>query len=275
MLELESNNNWSIISFVFFFLQKLTEKRQESNRPENLDELNADQLMHEKAAIQHSLLYFESLYGRPSTREERDAARPLYDRYRIIKRMVSRSISISGAGGASELPTILEHEAMAFSGESSSGLSTIQHQQQQYNPSGINLSSSDTITINSPDNVPILNIDSPSDNSGSAESATENLNTGQKQEQEQQQKQQSTGCLIENIHTLSIDDLWELLEKAREEKKQLKLAITEYEMLFEEQNGRKMLKTDRKNIDDTYAQYKQKKAKVRLLQALIKKHISN
>lgn len=91
-------------------------KRVEENRSNDLDELNPEQLVQEKTAVQRALLYLESLYGRPTTRDERDAARLLYNRYRVIKRLVNRSVSISGAGSntLSELPTILEHEAMAF-----------------------------------------------------------------------------------------------------------------------------------------------------------------
>lgn len=91
-------------------------KRFEEKRSSNVDEMTADQLVQEKTAVQRALLYLESLYGRPNTRDERDAARILYNRYRMIKRLVHRTASISGSGinNPSELPTILEHEAMAF-----------------------------------------------------------------------------------------------------------------------------------------------------------------
>lgn len=78
--------------------------------------MNGNQLLQEKSAVQRALLYLESLYGRPVTRDERDAARSLYNRYRLLKRMVNRAATISGVGISNppELPTILEHEAMAF-----------------------------------------------------------------------------------------------------------------------------------------------------------------
>lgn len=114
--------------FFFFFIQqqnkqnlleniqRLHVKRIDENRPISLDEMTADELVLEKTAVQRGLLFLESLYGRPNTRDERDAARSLYNRYRLLKRMVTRSVTISGAGisNPSELPTILEHEAMAF-----------------------------------------------------------------------------------------------------------------------------------------------------------------
>ncbi|XP_073813704.1 uncharacterized protein isoform X2 [Musca autumnalis] len=223
--------------------QSLAEKRKDHNRPEVLDELTADQLVQEKTTVQHGLLFFESLYGRPSTKDERDAARPLYDRYRQLKRLVSRSVTLSGcsAAGAPELPTILEHEAMVFES------TTFQYS-----------SANSTETTNSP-------TDSVVPNNSSDESTT--TTTAQSSQQQQEQQNETISCL-------SIEKLWEQLEKTREEKKHLKRVIREYETVFEEENGRKMLKSDRKTIEETYAQYKEKKAKTRLLQALIKKQIS-
>lgn len=100
----------------FCIFQRLHAKRNEEHRPNGLDEMHADQLVQEKTAVQRALLYLESLYGRPNTRDERDAARSLYNRYRLLKRLVNRSASITGSciNNPSELPTILEHEAMAF-----------------------------------------------------------------------------------------------------------------------------------------------------------------
>lgn len=209
--------------------------------------MTADQLVQEKTAVQHGLLYFESLYGRPSTKDERDAARPLYDRYRQLKRLVSRSVTItgSGLGGAPELPTILEHEAMVFEATPL-----------QYS------SNNSTETTNSPttDSQQQVTTTASSDESTTTTTTT---NTATAQQQDNQ-----------NVSFLTIEQLWENLDKTREEKKFLKRIIREFETVFEEQNGRKMLKSDRKTIEDTYAQYKEKKAKTRLLQALIKKQIS-
>jgi hypothetical protein len=71
-----------------------------------------------------------------------------------------------------------------------------------------------------------------------------------------------------------MDELWEHYDATREEKKELRRSIKMFEMEFEQTTGRKMLKSDRKQIDDTYAMYKQKKAKLRLLDALVKKQLA-
>lgn len=206
-----------------------------------LEELTPNQLVQEKAAVQRALLYLESLFGRPNSREERDAARNLYDRYRIIKRLVNRSAALSGGAGAGpELPTILEHEALAYTVD----VAALAPQQSDTDPNS-------------------LTVDSPSDTSTSLLSSTDSTDTSS-----------SVNERVQSVHTLSIDELNRCLDVAREEKKRLRRTIKEFEEIFEERNGRKMLKSDRVVIEETYAMYKQKKAKLRLLDALVRKHLA-
>ena len=75
--------------------ERLRLKRTESGRPLELTDMTSTEMHEEKAALQKALLYYESVHGRPSTREDRDLARPLYDRYRAVKRSVVRSNSVS------------------------------------------------------------------------------------------------------------------------------------------------------------------------------------
>lgn len=84
----------------------------------------------------------------------------------------------------------------------------------------------------------------------------------------------TSSSITENIHSMTVEELWEHYDAAREEKKDLRRTIKEFEQKFEETTGRKMLKSDRKLIEETYAQYKQKKAKLRLIDALFKKQMS-
>lgn len=197
--------------------------------------MSNNELIEEKTAIQRGLLYLESLFGRPSSREERDAARPLYDRYRAIKRLVNRNNSLIGSG-AGDLPTILENEALAFT-------------------TGTPLN----------DNSPPNDVQSPPSESSTSVSGPSDSNDTN-----------DAICTInETIKSMSIDKLWIQLDAAREEKKQLRRSLKEFEYHFEETTGRKMLKSDRKAMEETYALYKQKKAKLRLLDALVKKHMNN
>lgn len=220
--------------------KRLQEKRDTDHRSENLETLSGDQLVEEKASVQRALLYLESIYGRPASREERDAARPLYDRYRVIKRLVNRANSISGPCGAnSQMPTILEHEALAIVGTPT--------------PS----------TDISPPSACSM-VQSPTDGSSVASTAAPSTD----------ESETTSSSITENIHSMTVEELWEHYDAAREDKKELRRTIKEFEQKFEETTGRKMLKSDRKLIEETYAQYKQKKAKLRLIDALFKKQMS-
>ncbi|CAG9854902.1 unnamed protein product [Phyllotreta striolata] len=91
--------------------KKLTAKREAANRTMSIDDMSSEQLMDEKVAVQKALLFLESIHGRPNTREDRDAVRPFYDRYRTLKRMVAK---LTTANAGNELATIHEDEAMNF-----------------------------------------------------------------------------------------------------------------------------------------------------------------
>ncbi|XP_049544697.1 uncharacterized protein LOC125956663 isoform X1 [Anopheles darlingi] len=232
--------------------KRLIEKRETDHRSENLDMMSNEQLTEEKASVQRALLYLESMYGRPASREERDAARPLYDRYRLIKRLVNRANSISGPCGVanSQMPTILEHEALALVGTSTP---------------------STDITPPSATSM----IQSPSDTGGQSATTTTTATTTNTEDSEGSTATTTTtaSSTTENIHSMTADELWQHYDATREEKKELRRTIKEFEQQFEETTGRKMLKSDRKSIEDTYALYKQKKAKLRLIDALFKKQM--
>lgn len=75
--------------------QRLSEKRIASGRSESLDNMSHNELVEEKVAMQKALLQLEASFGRPTSKEERDMVRDLYDRYRTIKRMILRLAPVS------------------------------------------------------------------------------------------------------------------------------------------------------------------------------------
>lgn len=94
--------NLSVKFYVLYFFillkfQRLQDKRDKSNRPLDLEQMTPEQLGDEKVAMQKALLFLEAKYGRPTTREERDLAHPLYDRYRQVKRLMLRTHMVSTA----------------------------------------------------------------------------------------------------------------------------------------------------------------------------------
>ncbi|XP_057582755.1 protein FAM13A isoform X3 [Hippopotamus amphibius kiboko] len=74
--------------------RKLQEKRAETSRPEDIKDMTKDQIATEKVALQKALLYYESIHGRPVSKNERQVMKPLYDRYRLVKQILSRASSI-------------------------------------------------------------------------------------------------------------------------------------------------------------------------------------
>ncbi|XP_058591609.1 protein FAM13B isoform X4 [Neofelis nebulosa] len=72
-------------------LKRLKEKRVERCLPEDIKKMTKDHLIEEKTSLQKSLLYYESQHGRPVTREERHIVKPLYERYRLVKQMLTRA----------------------------------------------------------------------------------------------------------------------------------------------------------------------------------------
>lgn len=75
--------------------KKLNEKRIKYNRPENMEELTYEQLIDEKTAVQKALLHIENTFGRPVSKEDRAIVRPLYDKYRTLKRLLIRAGMVS------------------------------------------------------------------------------------------------------------------------------------------------------------------------------------
>ncbi|XP_034164060.2 protein FAM13A isoform X1 [Pangasianodon hypophthalmus] len=65
--------------------QRLKEKRLELNLPQRIQDMSHAQLALEKITLQKCLLYYESLHGRPSSKEERSVMKELYDRYHVVK----------------------------------------------------------------------------------------------------------------------------------------------------------------------------------------------
>ncbi|XP_056891226.1 protein FAM13A isoform X4 [Takifugu flavidus] len=90
-------------------LKKLQEKRGEVNRPEDIKDMTREQIGAEKVALQKGLLYYESIHGRPVTKNERQIMKPLYDRYRLVKQILCR---------ASTIPVIEEEDGSEDDGDS-------------------------------------------------------------------------------------------------------------------------------------------------------------
>ncbi|XP_062859539.1 protein FAM13C [Trichomycterus rosablanca] len=85
----------SLEETVDMLFKRLREKRQTLGLPENMKEMTQRQMALEKLTLQKCLLYFESLHGRPDTKQESSLVKPLYDRYQMVKHMLCTSPTIT------------------------------------------------------------------------------------------------------------------------------------------------------------------------------------
>ncbi|XP_076856727.1 protein FAM13C isoform X2 [Brachyhypopomus gauderio] len=76
-------------------MKRLMEKRQALGLPDNMKEMTQRQMALEKLTLQKCLLYFESLHGRPGTKQERNLVKPLYDRYQMVKHLLCATPTIT------------------------------------------------------------------------------------------------------------------------------------------------------------------------------------
>ncbi|NWX73396.1 FA13C protein, partial [Alca torda] len=81
-----------------------------------------------------------------------------------------------------------------------------------------------------------------------------------------------TASSMSNLHEATMPVLLEHLRETRADKKRLRKALREFEEQFYKQTGRTPQKEDRVPMAEEYSEYKHTKAKIRLLEVLISKH---
>ncbi|XP_032281000.1 protein FAM13B isoform X3 [Phoca vitulina] len=232
-------------------LKRLKEKRVERCLPEDIKKMTKDHLIEEKTSLQKSLLYYESQHGRPVTREERHIVKPLYERYRLVKQMLTRASITPVLGSPSSkrrgqmLQPIIEGETAHFFEE-------IKEEEED----GVTLSSELTDILKT---------------AVQAQSSLENSES----DVEENQEKLALDLRLSSTRAASMPELLEQLWKARAEKKKLRKTLREFEEAFYQKNGRNAQKEDRVPVLEEYKEYKKIKAKLRLLEVLISKQDSS
>ncbi|OTF80935.1 FAM13A-like protein, partial [Euroglyphus maynei] len=218
----------------------LNEKRLIAQRPESLDEMNGEQILDEKLALQKALLRFEALCGRPSSKAERDIVRPVYDRYRLVKRYASKlnQKQTPKLDQNTDLQPILEHVQMNFT-------SPTHHQK-----------TIDALT------TAIESLKSSTDAvDASTVATTTTCDT----------TNNSTSTKEKNYHIMSQYELIAHVNEYRQQKRNLRSVLRTFENDFYKKTGRHVEKEDRSNMSSVYASYKTIKGKIKLIEALISK----
>ncbi|XP_008103073.2 protein FAM13B isoform X2 [Anolis carolinensis] len=235
---------------VELIFKKLKEKRIERCLPEDIKKMTKDHLAEEKTSLQKSLLYYESQHGRPVSREERHVVKPLYDRYRLVKQMLTRAsiTPILGSPSTKRRGQILQP---IIEGETAHFFEEIKEEEEDGE-----LSSELTDILKSNTQTPSITT-SPVENSES--------------DAEENQEKLTRELRLSSTRAASMPELLEQLWKARAEKKKLRKTLREFEEAFYQQNGRNVQKEERTPMLDEYREYKKVKAKLRLLEVLISK----
>uniref|UniRef100_W5N378 Family with sequence similarity 13 member B n=1 Tax=Lepisosteus oculatus TaxID=7918 RepID=W5N378_LEPOC len=240
--------------------RRLKGKREEDSRPEDVRKMTKEQLSGEKTVLQKNLLFYESIHGRPVTREERLVVKPLYDRYRLVKQMLTRAsitpiiASPSSKRRSQMLQPIIEGETAHFCDE-------IKEEDENEEEEGVFMETSEVTIVLDPAAQPC--------------SPQAQLDGEVNPKLEESGGKLALDLRLSSSNASSMPELLEQLWKARADKKKLRKSIREFEDEFYQQNGRNVQKEDRAPMMDEYKEYKRIKAKLRLLEVLISKQDSS
>ncbi|KAK7901904.1 hypothetical protein WMY93_018673 [Mugilogobius chulae] len=210
-----------------------TEGKEERAGPaDSLKEMSQFQIALEKTCLQKCLLYYESLQG---DRQERTLMKPFYDRYRVVKQLQNSS------SASTVITTINEEDGSDEESPKPCSPRPLPH---WIKPQSF--SSDKSSLLMETCETPLV---SPLDEAHQPQLVT-----------------------MATLHEASRPELLDHLRTARSEKRRLHNALREFEDHFYSQTGRACQKEDRGPMAEEYCQYKNLKAKLRLLEALLSKH---
>uniref|UniRef100_A0A3P9LXP9 Family with sequence similarity 13 member B n=1 Tax=Oryzias latipes TaxID=8090 RepID=A0A3P9LXP9_ORYLA len=261
-------------------------KRQEDGWPDDIKKMTKEQLSCEKVVLQKNLLHYEGLHGRPVTKEERLVVKPLYERYRLVKQMLTRvsitpaTVSPSSKRRTQTLQPIIEGETAhfweEFKEEEEEERKVVEEEERDEDDEEEEEGESSGGEMQSPDVIMTFDSGTPTDVSGRSQSPHD----GQGHCPMTDKMEEGSGRLaldlrLSSSNASSMPELLEQLWKARAEKKKLRKTIREFEEDFYQHNGRNVQKEDRVPMLEEYREYKRIKAKLRLLEVLISKQDSS
>ncbi|XP_078810064.1 protein FAM13B isoform X14 [Oryzias latipes] len=261
-------------------------KRQEDGWPDDIKKMTKEQLSCEKVVLQKNLLHYEGLHGRPVTKEERLVVKPLYERYRLVKQMLTRvsitpaTVSPSSKRRTQTLQPIIEGETAhfweEFKEEEEEERKVVEEEERDKDDEEEEEGESSGGEMQSPDVIMTFDSGTPTDVSGRSQSPHD----GQGHCPMTDKMEEGSGRLaldlrLSSSNASSMPELLEQLWKARAEKKKLRKTIREFEEDFYQHNGRNVQKEDRVPMLEEYREYKRIKAKLRLLEVLISKQDSS
>jgi hypothetical protein len=269
----------SVEQTVLEIQEHLAGNRKLAGRPEAVEELNSQEILDEKLAVQRALLYVESVHGRPASFRHKDLLRPLYDRYRILKRMVVRSGLSRSKEEVSDLAPILEYETLELSHTRPGGL----HRHSA--PPTPSLESMEAMDDPTPHfsvarrhiTTPITGIELRTESS-LAWGDGDHHELADSKDLIVWKRQKISLNIEENLHALPLNQLVEQLRHVREEKRRLRRTIRDSEADMLRKGASTFSSSSMTagqgdgHMEPIYAQYRHARAKLRLLEALVAKH---
>ncbi|XP_043991657.1 protein FAM13B-like isoform X2 [Gambusia affinis] len=236
-----SNATQNVEETVNLITNQLRERRSELGLPDSIKDMSNFQLSTEKTCMQKCLLYFEGLHGRPITRQQRTLMKPFYDRYRLLKQLLS-------SASTAAITTIEEEEG--------SDEENFKQQSSREEPLWLK-----TPMCMSPEEPQFT-------------SSVEMSGTPVVSPLDEGKTFHAQIITMATLHEASRQELLDHLRMVRLEKRRLHLTLQEFEDRFYAQTGRVCQKEDRGPMAEEYCQYKNLKAKLRLLEALLSKQDS-
>ncbi|XP_027137916.1 protein FAM13B isoform X4 [Larimichthys crocea] len=273
-------------------------KRQEDGWPDDIKQkMTKEQLSCEKTVLQKNLLHYEGLHGRPVTREERLVVKPLYDRYRLVKQMLTRvsitpvTVSPSSKRRSQTLQPIIEGETAHFweeikeeeederkEREGGGGEEDEREEEREEDEEEEEEEEGESSggEMQSPEVIMAVDLVTPTDGSMRSQNQPDRQSDcPMTAKVEEGSGRLALDLRLSSSNASSMPELLEQLWKARAEKKKLRKTIREFEENFYQHNGRNVQKEDRVPMLEEYREYKRIKAKLRLLEVLISKQDSS
>ncbi|XP_070693161.1 protein FAM13B isoform X2 [Pempheris klunzingeri] len=284
-------------------------KRQEDGWPDDIKKMTKEQLSCEKTVLQKNLLHYEGLHGRPVTREERLVVKPLYDRYRLVKQMLTRvsitpvTVSPSSKRRSQTLQPIIEGETAHFweeikeeeederkeregggggggggGGEEDDERGDEEKDEEEEEEEDEEEEEGESSGGEMQSSEVIMAVDPVTPTDGPVRSQNQpdrQSDCPMRAKMEEGSGRLALDLRLSSSNASSMPELLEQLWKARAEKKKLRKTIREFEEDFYQRNGRNVQKEDRVPMLEEYREYKRIKAKLRLLEVLISKQDSS
>ncbi|XP_021354807.1 protein FAM13B-like isoform X3 [Mizuhopecten yessoensis] len=253
-------------------LQKLEEKRKDIRRPEDVNIMSREQVQDEKLSVQKALLHFESIHGRPRTKDDKDLMRPLYDRYRTIKRLLIKPSSPRDKGELQTVPEDQPFELDPADARSSKFINPVHvpTADNDEDEEGGGLEVLGTMDFAVTRDFSILR--DPLRPTNNANEKRNGHSPKVKRKLDLSDEDIISKSAESNLHEMSVPELQDELLWSRGEKKRLRRLLRNFEEEFLKKNDRKVQREDRIPLQSEYQGYKQTKARLKLLEALISKY---